>query len=188
MQWNRSNTIGLAKVSCALCKGHGMRVVYKVKQAPCGCVFREIFRICIRRFRQYALSETYTSTVTWEYYGAGGFRVLSRKKEEYMADLCLIAERTLTEYEHRLFRYYHLLGADWKLCTRRFNLDRGQFFHFIYRIEERLGCAFVETAPYALFPLEDYFGPQIRKGPSSTLIADPAAERRTLQVPLLLSA
>ena len=103
-------------------------------------------------------------------------------------DLCLIAERTLTEYEHRLFRYYHLLGADWKLCTRRFNLDRGQFFHFIYRMEEKLGRAFVETEPYALFPLDNYFGGSMRTVQTRAIVSDPAAEREALRIPMLLSA
>src|SRR5947207_2025801 len=72
MQWNRSNTIGLAKNTCSFCHGHGMRVQYKIKQSPCGCVFRSVFRACLRRFRECAISESYASTVTWDYYAAGG--------------------------------------------------------------------------------------------------------------------
>jgi hypothetical protein len=51
-----------------------------------------------------------------------------RKDEEYIADFCLVARRTLSEEEHRLFRFHFLLGADWKLCSRKLGLDRGSFF------------------------------------------------------------
>lgn len=46
---------------------------------------------------------------------------------------------------------------DWRLCTRRLQLDRGSFFHAVYRIQERLGRTFKELEPYALYPLDEYF-------------------------------
>lgn len=113
---------------------------------------------------------------------------MSRKKEEFMADFCLIAKRTLNDLESRVFRYHFLLGADWRLCTRQLKIDRGTFFHVVYRIEEKLGRAFAETEPYALFPLDDYFGGPVRQMPTRAFIADPRREREALRVPLLLSA
>jgi hypothetical protein len=74
-----------------------------------------------------------------------------------MADFCLISRRTLDDAEHRLFRYHFLLGADWKLCTRKLGMGRGNFFHAVYRIEQKLGRVFRELEPYALFPLDEYF-------------------------------
>ena len=81
-----------------------------------------------------------------------------RKDEEYIADFNLISRRYLDEEEYRIFRFHFLLGADWKLCTRRLGIDRGNFFHAVYRIEQKLGRIFRELQPYALFPLDDYFG------------------------------
>lgn len=80
-----------------------------------------------------------------------------RKDEEYCADFLLISKRTLTQEEHKVFTFHYLLGADWKLCCARLNIDRGQFFHCLYRIEQRLGKTFRELTPYALFPLSEYF-------------------------------
>jgi hypothetical protein len=74
-----------------------------------------------------------------------------------MADFSLIARRTLDEVEHRIFRFHHLLGADWRLCCRRLGMDRGTFFHAVYRLEQKLGAAFRETEPYPLYPLCEYF-------------------------------
>lgn len=74
-----------------------------------------------------------------------------------MADFTLVSRRTLNEYEYRVFKYHFLLGADWKLCCRKLGLDRGEFFHEIYRIQQKLGRTFRELEPYALFPLDEYF-------------------------------
>jgi len=105
-----------------------------------------------------------------------------------MADFCLVAKRTLGELEHRVFRYYFLLGADWKLCSRQLKIDRGTFFHTVYRVEEKLGRAYAETEPYALFPLDDYFGGSARRVQVRAFVSNPAAEREALRVPMLLSA
>jgi len=189
MQWNRSDTMGLAKNTCSICHGHGMRVQYKIKQSPCSCVFRTVFRICMKRFRDCALHESYAATVSWDYVAEGGRRVISRKKEEYMADFMLIARRTLGEFEMRVMRYYFLLGGDWKLVSRRLGLDRGTFFHIVYRMEEKLGRAFVETEPYGLYPIDEYFAPALKPArPTTVYISNPAAEREALRVPMLLIA
>ena len=64
-----------------------------------------------------------------------------------------------------MFRYHFLLGADWKLCTRKLDIDRGNFFHAVYRIEQKLGRVFRELEPYSLFPLDEYFHGPARMGP-----------------------
>ncbi|MEO8369781.1 MAG: hypothetical protein ABI806_11305 [Candidatus Solibacter sp.] len=97
-----------------------------------------------------------------------------------MADFCLVSRRVLTDDDHRLFRYYFLLGADWQLCARRINMDRGNFFHAIYRIERLLGRAFSELQPYALYPLDEYFGGTVRRGAMGAL--DPVRERQSLRL------
>jgi hypothetical protein len=164
LDWNRTQTIGLASESCTYCHGMGTRAVYKTKLAPCNCVFRAIFRACLNRFRDCAASGTHFGTVSWEFCaGAGGRRMYSRKREEFMADFCLIANRSLDEEERRIFHLYFLVGADWKMCCRRLGIERGNFFHAVYRIGRVVGRAFAETEPYALYPLDEYFGGRIKK-------------------------
>ncbi|MBI1896328.1 MAG: hypothetical protein HYZ57_00515 [Acidobacteria bacterium] len=90
--------------------------------------------------------------------GADGRIYYGRKNQEYVADFCLVARRSLTPGEYRVFKYRYLLGADWRLCSKRLKIDRGTLFHIIYRIEQRLGRTFRELEPYALYPLSDYFG------------------------------
>jgi hypothetical protein len=81
-----------------------------------------------------------------------------------------------------------VLGADWRLCCRQLQMDRGSFFHEIYRIEQRLGRVFAELQPYALFPLSEYFGGSIRKEPGRSLLAVPLQLRSHERVELPLSA
>jgi hypothetical protein len=121
-------------------------------------VFRAIFRACYARFRNCASKEKYVSRVSLEA-NPGRLRrsVWGLKNEEYIADFCLVSRRTLDEQQYRLFKFHFLLGADWNLCCRRLNLDRGEFFHEVYRIQQKLGRAFRELEPYALYPVEDYF-------------------------------
>lgn len=75
-----------------------------------------------------------------------------------MADFVLVSRRTLSESEYTLFKFHFLLGADWSLCCRRLKMDRGAFFHEVYRIQQKLGRTFRELEPHALFPLDQYFG------------------------------
>ncbi len=155
--WTRSETLALAQQSCTYCYGLGLRPGRSGASTPCNCVFRAIFRACYTHFRDCAAKEKYVSRVTLEA-NPGGRRksVWGLKNEEFVADFCLVSERALSRYEHRIFRYHYLLGADWKLCTRKLNIDRGTFFHEIYRIEQKLGRIFRELEPYALFPVDEY--------------------------------
>jgi hypothetical protein len=164
MFWNRSNAIGLALASCSLCAGQGMREIRGGAERPCSCVFRAIFRACYHRFRQLAEEGMPSGTVSLEFsQGPMGCRMYGRKREEFIADFCLIARRELSENDYKLFRYTFLLGAGWKLCCARLNLDRGTYFHHLYRIEGILGRNYAEIEPYPLYPVDEYFGGSVRR-------------------------
>lgn len=94
-----------------------------------------------------------------------------RKDEEFVADFCNVSRRSLTAAEHRIFRFHYLLGADWRLCCRKLGMERGNFFHTIYRIEQKLGRAYRELTPYALFPLDEYFMDTIKGRTAEPLTA-----------------
>jgi hypothetical protein len=131
-----------------------------------------VFRACFNRYRECVALTRYSSSVSLEFsQGKEGGRTYGRKIEEYIADVSLVAKRTLTEEEHQMFRFYYLLGADWKLCMRRLNLDRGNFFHMMYRVEEKLGRTFAELEPYALYPVADYFAGTVRRAPRDSRTA-----------------
>jgi hypothetical protein len=104
-----------------------------------------------------------------------------------MADFCLVSRRTLDDIENRIFRSHYLLGADWRLCCRQLNLDRGTFFHHVYNIEDRLGRVFAELTPYALYPVSEYFsGVERRDAQRATVsgLVHPQSARELATLPL----
>src|SRR5450432_2655724 len=106
-----------------------------------------------------------------------------------MADFFLVSKRHLDETEFKLFRFHFLLGADWKLCCRQLNMDRGTFFHAVYRVQQKLGRIFRELEPYALFPLDEYFGCTITKSlpdgyQKIERMEEPVKGRRALRPPV----
>ncbi len=170
MDWNRSNAIGLALASCTQCEGHGMREIRRGAEMPCSCVFRAIFRACYRRFRECASPGILPGAVSLDHLeGPIGRRTYGLKREEYMADFCLATRRSLSDNDYRIFKYPFLLGADWELACKRLNLDRGTYFHHVYRIQGILGRSYAEMKPYPLYPLDEYFGGHIRKEAMSEL-------------------
>ena len=130
------------------------------------------------------------SQVSWDWFdkGKSGLRSYGLRDEEYMADFSLVARRTLDDADYKLFRYHFILGADWRLCCRQLKMDRGTFFHAVYRIQQELGRVFRELEPYALFPLDEYFGGRILKalpgGRKTLAIMPKPAPRGVIQPPL----
>lgn len=156
-EWTRSDALALAQQSCTFCFGLGLRPGRNGTSTPCNCVFRAIFRACYAYFRHCVNDEKHISHVSLESnQGAVGRGVYGLKKEEFCADFCLVARRALRELQHRVFRFHYLLGADWKLCCQKLAMERGEFFHECYRIEQILGRTFRELQPYALFPIDEY--------------------------------
>jgi hypothetical protein len=174
MQWTRSETLALAQQSCTYCYGLGLRPGRSGASTPCNCVFRAIFRACHARFRLCSLKEKYVSRVSLEANpGRQRKSVWGMKNEEFIADFCLVARRALNDLQFKIFRFHLLLGADWNLCCRRLEMDRGTFFHEVYRIEQKLGRTFRELQPHPLFPLDEYFNGTGRQEPVLATVVIP---------------
>lgn len=193
MEWTRSETIALALPACSYCCGSGLRLDRRSRQQPCNCVLRSIFRACYARFEQCSLEKRF-SQVRLEYSPKANSRITwGRKDEEYCADFYLVSKKTLNGLEWKVFTYHFLLGADWKLCAKRLELDKGTFFRAVYRVQEKLGRAFREIAPFSLYPLDEYFsgrtynevGPTVMSAPK---VPRPGSLSRRLSVPLLRAA
>jgi len=179
MEWTRSETVALAKSSCTQCHGLGLRLGRGARLYPCNCVLRAIFRCCLTHFRHCATKEKYMSKISLEFIpGRERNMTWGRKDEEYMADFILVSRRTLDDLEFKVFKFHFLLGADWKLCCRRLGIDRGNFFHAVYRVQQKLGRVFRELEPYSLFPLDEYF-----HGPLRTTLRSPAKPAEVFRMP-----
>jgi hypothetical protein len=181
----RNHALALAAQSCSLCYGFGHRAARKDTNAVCYCVFRTIFRACHARFHQCLDGGGAIGKVDWTRFigqgrNNGGGAHWSLRNEEFLADFQLVAFRALNggrtkeqlaqegcppSRRWQLFVLHLLLGAQWRICCRRFGMERGEFFHEIYRIEAILGLAFADTEPHALFPIDEYFSPLTKKRP-----------------------
>jgi hypothetical protein len=153
MGWNRSEALSLADPRCRRCLGLGAS-----KAKPCGCVKRQIFRACWREYCAIQAAIGKHRGVSYDKLGCrGSSRCFGRKNEEYLADFWLIAKRTLRPLEWRVFDAHFLQGLEYSACCKLLDMDRGNFFHAVYRVQEKLGVAFRATKPYSLFPLHEYF-------------------------------
>ena len=157
----------MSSADCAHCAGLG-RVALKRRPEPdrtCDCVWRAVFRACLKRYLKIhgQQQETVFPRCILERFG---FRDRKGEKyafqwgrlnEEYCADFWLVSKRHLGELDFEILRVHFLLGADYPACCRLLGIDRGHFFHAVYRVERRLGRVFAELRPYALFPVDEYF-------------------------------
>lgn len=182
MEWTRSETIGLASATCVYCRGLGLRkAIRSQEEKPCGCVFRAIFRACLERFQRCIERVGYTSAVSYDRStGPEGNRTYGRKNEEFIADFELISRRTLDKQEYEAFKWHYLYGADFKACTTKMGIDKGTFYHLVYQIQQKLGRVFREMEPYALFPLDVYFGGVTEKKAHSGLKVEVMSEDRRM--------
>lgn len=202
MIWTRSETIALAKQHCSICFGLGLRPGRNGKEEACNCVLRSIFRACYVRFRNCSMRDHMSriSLLSLESGGTGRrgsrARTWAMRNQDFCADFVLTARRTLgvDSRAYQIFKAHFLLGADWKLCTRELKIDRGTFFHDVYRVEQRLGRAFREIEPYALFPLDEYFSGAegVNRSAARPLAVEAAKPERglcaSLRFPLLAAA
>jgi len=175
--WTRSEVIGIAKASCAFCYGYGLRPLLGGAPAPCACVFRAIFRICHARHRECEALASHTNGIGLERAsGPSGYRLYSRKRQEFTADFCLVARRILGAVDYDIFRLHFLGVADWRACCQSLLIDRGTFFHRVYSLMELLGRTYAELRPYPLYPVAGYFAGVVQSPDPGVLPSEADAE------------
>ena len=187
MNWDRSETIALAKESCGACKGEGQAPARRGRTKPCNCVLRAIFRACYARFRYCVTKEKFLSRVSLvPCHGKDQKMTYARLDEDYICDFCNVSRHALSASDYNIFRYHFLLGADWRLCCRQMKVDRGTYFHAVYRLQHKLGRAFRELEPYGLYPVSEYFAGRLER--TNLAIMPLVHKRKPVQPPLRKSA
>jgi hypothetical protein len=148
--WKTTQLGALCHADCAQCGGTG-RFRLQRRWRPCRCALRGAFRMVWKRFE--AIRAAYpASSVTTE-----GMWTFGRKREEFLADVLLVAKRALSEADWRLFDLHFVRGLEWLRCCSHLGYSRGYFFHAVYRVQEALGRAWVEVQPFPLCPPSEYF-------------------------------
>ncbi len=184
----RSELIGMSLTTCGACRGTGLdQDTLKL----CRCVDRAVFRAVLGRYHYCASGFEYAAPVSMQRTGTSGQHgCWARVNENFKADVWLVAKRTLADapLDWAVFRCHHLLGSDWKLCCRKLNISRGNFFHAVYRVEEKLGRVFRTLEPYPLYPLDEYFMGAVRGAKTTALLAKQQQRREPLRPPLAVAA
>lgn len=154
--WDYSDTIGAARASCTWCGGLGRTDGGNV----CNCVLREAFRACRAKYR-WIRNTPRCAGVTLEHLPRGlhgGPRFYySRADEEFAAAFGIAGMRALggDERLRGVFRLHVLEEREWTGCVKRLRIDRGSFWHYVYRVQELAGRSYRDEG---LYPLSAYFG------------------------------
>lgn len=148
--------VALAKPTCVFCRGLGLsRTPVRQKFRICSCVYRGIFRQCLQRYREIASTQRQGIAIEVGHGAAN----CTRPREEYLADFLAVSRRALRTNEQRLVFDQHCMDClDWRTVMGRAKLNRGDFWHAVYCIQEQCGRALVTVQPYRIFPLDEYFG------------------------------
>jgi hypothetical protein len=157
------------------------------KHTPCNCVLRNIFRACLSKYRYIQTHQGRPASIARRIFPKGRDSKISwgRRDEEFCADFCLVARRTLDDPHYQIFDLHFLQRFDWRHCTMALKIDRGNFFHAVYRIEQQLGRVFTELRPYALYPVDEYFSLSV---PRVSALPGVSITRRAPLVPPLRTA
>lgn len=158
--WDRGSCLVMSSPGCVFCSGTGTVKKHRSRSTSrqlivCKCVMRGVFRECFTRYTTCrSLQHSSRSSCTRNQSGTG----YERKTEDYVADFLSLSRKTLGKLDHSIFEMHFLKGGDWKFCVERLGVSKGQFFHRLYSLQESLGAVFHETHPYALHPVDLYFG------------------------------
>lgn len=145
--------LALAKslASCTSCHGLGRS---EKRGVTCRCVYRNISSECLERYLNLVEGEAEGRDCFMEI-SQHGHLMATMKASEYIADFDMAARRALDETEKKVLELYFLKDLIWRQCALRLQIDRGTFFHAVYRTMERLGR---ELALAEIWPLDAYFG------------------------------
>lgn len=132
----------LADERCTACAGFGRRIAKRSTHEYCGCVLKRVSRIVLDRLRTHEQAPPHWNFHRWT------------RDAEFAADVLLTAKRTLDEKQLIIYRSYLLDERPWFEVEPKTKLGRGNFFHEVYRVEERLGRAFLDSP---VFPPQAYF-------------------------------
>ncbi len=164
-----ADPLALSTPSCRRCGGLGT-IRKRRGYRTCACVYRRVFRACLTSYHHCQASMGSAGAVQYERVGHAQGRcaiVASFKRAEYAADFIMLARLVLASrpIELAVFEAYHVDDQEWLVAVPRVNaslhlprpLNRGAFFHAVYREEGLLGKAILQTHPYSLFPPRSYF-------------------------------
>lgn len=141
-----------ARPGCGLCAGFGRM---GVRGAPCTCAYRGIFTECLEKFRALVESRDGIGRDCFLELSRAGPVMASLKQVEFMVDFETVAKRPLSALRRQILELHFLQGMEWRPCSARLRMDRGNFWHEAYKVMEESGKALANAG---VWPLDEYFG------------------------------
>lgn len=141
-QWMTADMIdalrNVSRLNCPRCVGFGS---YSAKGhlKPCSCSTLFIFRMVTTI---YLLLRDYQGNCS--HFG-------SYAATEFLADVSSVSRACATP---AIFHDHIVNGKPYAECCRRLSVNRGTFFHSLYRMEDELGQLYLKEG---LYPIYDYF-------------------------------
>jgi len=145
--------ISLALRDCRFCGGTGKR------GGTCACVYRRVFRDCNARNHETRMREGDFARRPNTHMTRGGLSA-GLEPAEFMVDFerTGLAALARCPVEQAVFWYHHLHRVEWRPCLPLIaretgqKMDRGNFFHAVYRVEVKVGRACMNLKPYSVWP------------------------------------
>jgi len=153
--WDSATLANLAVEGCKNCLGLG-RPVSQNPKLPCRCVTRRVFKRYLGRYHRLGWIHgrtfprcTGNGWVTWEMPGAdwrADFEMVVRHAISPAGQWRTSSKIANAVARDEIFTLYHLQEQPWRTCLailaqRGIGIDRGNFFHEVYRVEEIGGQA-----------------------------------------------
>jgi hypothetical protein len=113
-------------------------------------VLRAVARLCISRARDIERSHPHPHYLRWT------------RDAEYSAEIWIVARRQLNAKQWIIYREYLINDRPWAEVDKHVRHGRGNFFHEVYRTEEKLGAALIGSP---MFPPATYFAGLSRRTP-----------------------
>jgi len=136
MEWTRSETLALAVPTARIALGRAYASLKKRRTARMQLrVARDLPGVLTPGFAMRNQREVPEQGVRWIAPSRGGARRVWGRKDENTSPISRsFSRRSLTPEEYKLFSF-HSCSAPIGVCAARLNIDRGNFFHSVYRIE-----------------------------------------------------
>lgn len=185
--WTRPMVVSLSHAMCTTCQGTGTRSGRR-SRLTCRCVLRNVFD----RVRAFATNAVHQEGNISQVSYIQSAHSINRRSygmpvSEFRADFNLVVRRAiqkrfsnkfLADLHLKIFDLHLSRGFCWYNVAQLVGLDRGNFFHCVYRIKMVAGRAFVEGR-VPLYPINEYFS--IPPTGESCFVDRPLPARRSSQ-------
>ncbi len=161
----RARAIATANAHCLQCSGTGIRLA-KYREVACGCVHRHAFYSCVAKYRRIRFCQGYPDAprIRLEHSGHGDPQY-AFPHSEFLADFDIAARKCLAKEDLLILEHHFIQRGEWKRGLALTKLNRGDYYHRVYAVAERMGGYLATLKPFALYPTPAYLAQRVMAVP-----------------------